>query len=184
MYTLYIDTHFINLVVALIKDDILIEEKVLESNKHSENTINLIKSVLDDNNITIDDIKEVIVINGPGSFTGVRIGVVIAKILGFTKNIKIKVITYLEALSLKYNEDVIIGIKDRNGAFIGEFDRFHKLAKDYYYLSNAELKTCKEKIIFDDSVNIDLVYKYLKCKNAINPHMIKPLYVKKIEVDK
>lgn len=184
MYTLYIDTHFVNLVIGLFCDDKLLEKKVLESNKHSENTINLIKEVLDNNNITVNDINGIIVINGPGSFTGVRIGVVIAKILGFSKNIDVKVITYLEALSLSFDRDVILGIKDRNGAFIGEFDKLHQLVKDYYYLSNDELKSCNKDINFLDNVDINLIYKYLKCKKAINPHVIKPLYVKKIEVDK
>lgn len=184
MYTLYIDTHFINLVVGLFKNGELMDKLVLESNKHSENTINLIKEIMDKNRIQIDDIKEIIVINGPGSFTGVRIGIVIAKIFGYAKNITVKEISYLQALALNYGEDVVVGIKDYNGIFGGKFDKEHNLVGDYFYLSNKDIDSYNKEIKLEDNVDLNKVYQYLKDKEGVNPHTIKPLYVKKIEVDK
>ena len=184
MYTIYIDTHFVNLVIALFKNDELLEKKELESNKHSENTVNLLKDLLYNNNISVDDLKEIIVINGPGSFTGVRIGVVIAKVIGFTKKVNIKTLSYLEAMSLNYECNVTLGIKDRNGVFVGEFDENHNLLKDYYYLNNKELENINFNIILDDSVDLLKVDNYMKTKNTINPHLLKPLYIKRIEVEK
>ena len=178
---LYIDTHYIDLVIALLKDNKLIDKRVINSNKHSVNTINLLKDILLDNNVKIDDIKEIIVINGPGSFTGVRIGVVIAKTMGYVKNIKVKAISYLQALSLNYNKEVVLGIKDRNGVFIGKFNKKHELIDDYKYLSNKE--NYKEDIIYDDFVDIEKVGLFLENKDSINPHLLKPLYVKRIEVE-
>jgi len=95
MYTLYIDTHYINLVIALYKDNKVIAKKELSSNKHSSYTVPTINDILKEKNITIKELNEVIVINGPGSFTGVRIGILLAKILGYTLNIPIKSISYL-----------------------------------------------------------------------------------------
>ncbi len=184
MYTLYIDTHFINLVMGLFKDGELIEKLELESNRHSENTINMLKKILENNKVLIDEIKEIIVINGPGSFTGVRIGIVIAKIFGVTKNILVKEISYLQALALNYNTDVVVGIKDYNGVFIGEFDKEHNLVGDYFYLSNKDKENYKKEIMLEDNVDLNKVYQYTKNKAGINPHNLKPLYVKKIEVDK
>ncbi|MBE6154337.1 MAG: tRNA (adenosine(37)-N6)-threonylcarbamoyltransferase complex dimerization subunit type 1 TsaB [Firmicutes bacterium] len=184
MYSLYIDTHYIELVLALFKNEKIVCIKKLESNKHSENTINLLNELLIENNITVDNLKEIIVINGPGSFTGVRIGVVIAKIIGYTKNINIKALSYLEAVSLNYDKDVIVGLKDRNGIFIGEFDKEHNLVDDYYYLSNKEFESFDKNIIIDDVVDILKVINYMKDKEVINPHLLKPLYVKRIEVEK
>jgi len=149
MYTIYIDTHFINLVIALFKDNVLLEKKEFESGKHSECTINLLNELLNNKNISINDLSEIIVINGPGSFTGVRIGIVIAKIIGYTKNVKIKTLSYLEAMSLNYDNDVILGMKDRNGVFVGEFDKSHNLLKDYYYLSNKEFENFDKSVILD-----------------------------------
>ncbi len=183
MYCLYIDTHFTNLVIALLLDGKVIDKEVLESNKHSENTINLIKEVLDNNKVSIDNVKEIIVINGPGSFTGVRIGVVVAKIMGYCKNIPIKAISFLQAVSLNYDEDVTLGIKDRNGVFVGSFNQKHELQEDYVYLSNKEIEGYPKEIIMEDfRVDIKKVYEFLKDKEEVSPHLLKPLYVKKIEV--
>ena len=53
----------------------------------------------------IDEQKldEIIVVNGPGSFTGVRLGVTIAKTLAYTLNIPIKTISSLEVSSISNN---------------------------------------------------------------------------------
>lgn len=182
MYSIYIDTHLIKLVIALYKDEKLIWKKELVSNKHSENTVNLIQELLDENKIKVDNLNEIIVVIGPGSFTGVRIGVVIAKILGYTKNIKVKPISYLEILSLNYNKEVVVGIKDRNGAFIGKFNNNNKLVGDYEYISNSELEMYNENIEFDDYVDYEKLIKYAKNIKEVNPHLLKPLYVKRLEV--
>ncbi len=181
--TLYIDTHYIDLVVALLKDNKLIDKRVINSNKHSVNTVNLINKILLDNKVNIDQIKEIIVINGPGSFTGVRIGVVIAKSIGYAKNVSVKEISYLQALSLNYDKDVILGIKDRNGVFGGKFNNKHELMEDYFYLDNKDLENYKDKIIFDEQVDIERVSLFLENKESINPHLLKPLYIKRIEVE-
>lgn len=182
MYTIYIDTHFVNLVLALFKDGEIVEKKVLDSNKHSENTIPLFSKLLEDNHITVDDIKGIIVINGPGSFTGVRIGIVLAKILAYTKNIPVKSISYLQAMALNYEADVVVGLKDRNGVFIGEFNKNHELLKDYCYLSNKEMENFSSDIVLDEDVDLLKIYRYVEEKESEEPHLLKPLYVKKIEV--
>lgn len=181
MYTLYIDTHFVDLVLAIFKDDNIIGKKSLESNFISETTIPLLKELLVECNLKLNDLNEIIVINGPGSFTGVRIGVVIAKILGYSLHIDIKAISYLEAMALSYDKEVIVGIKDRNGAFIGEFDANHELVKDYYYLKNDEIKNMN--IEFDKDIDLIKMKQYIKNKDIVNPHSLVPLYVKKIEVE-
>ena len=55
---------------------------------------------------------------------------------------------------------------------------------DYFYLNDKELDDFKENIIIDDVITLDMVYDYLKDKKDIEPHIVKPIYVKKIEVDK
>lgn len=184
MYTLYIDTHFINLEIIILKDGQVYAKKNLESNKHSEHTISLLKEILEENNLELSDINEIIVINGPGSFTGVRIGVVIAKVIGFTKNIKIKAISYLQALSLNYNSDIILGISDKNGVFVGNFNKEHELKEDYFYLTNKELENYPEEVTLAEKIDIVKVCAFLKDKDSISPHLLKPIYVKKIEAQK
>ena len=184
MYTLFIDTHFEILHVALFQNELVFDEILKNDGRHSEYFVNSLKELLERNSLTIHDLSGIIVVNGPGSFTGVRIGVVVAKLISYCEHIPIKVISSLQAVALKYDEDCVIGIKDKNGAFIGKFNKSHELMGDYFYLNNKELDDFKENIIIDDVINLDMVYDYLKDKKDIEPHIVKPIYVKKIEVDK
>lgn len=180
MYTLYIDTHSDLLEVALYKDGHVIKEENVFSHMHTDNAVNLIDLMFKETNITILDISLIIVINGPGSFTGVRIGVVIAKIMAYTKNIKVKALSYLEAMAISFKEDVNVGIKDRNGVFIGEFNKDYTLKRDYFYLTNEELNNYKENLRIDVKVDLENVYKYMENKEEVSPHLLNPLYVKKL----
>ena len=184
MYTLFIDTHYTKLHLALFQDEVVIEEIVKEGEKLTEYFIFTIQELLEKKHITIDDLSGIIVVNGPGSFTGVRIGVVVAKMIGYCKKIPIKVISYLQAVALKYLDDVTVGIQDKNGTFVGSFNKEHELMSDYFYLNHQELASFPENIIIDEEINLDMVYEYLKDKKDVHPHSVKPIYVKKIEVDK
>ena len=57
MYGLYIDTHYKELVLALYKDGNILDKRVLNSNKHSENTLNLLNLLLNSNNLKVDDLS-------------------------------------------------------------------------------------------------------------------------------
>lgn len=67
--------------------------------------------------------------------------------------------------------------------FVGKFNAQHELIGDYFYLHNQELEGYPENIIEDEEINLDMVYQYLQTKKDIHPHFVKPVYVKKIEVD-
>ena len=79
--------------------------------------IPLLKELLENNSIQFEQLSGIIVVNGPGSFTGVRIGVVVAKMIGYCKNIPLKAISFLQALSLKYDKAATIGIKRSEWSF-------------------------------------------------------------------
>ena len=80
MINLYIDTSLSDVSIACLKDDTLLNSIVRNiPNKHSVYTLSYIKEVLDNSNIDKKDIDNIFVVNGPGSFTGIRIGLTIAK---------------------------------------------------------------------------------------------------------
>lgn len=182
MYTLYIDTHDKVLVLALFKDKKLVDKIMLENKRLSSKVIEHLEKLLVLNNLQVTDINEIIVIVGPGSFTGVRIGVTIAKTMAYTKNIILKPLSYLQAVALSYDKPVCLGITDRNGAFIANFDMFHQLLDDYIYVSNKDLCNYKN-VLMDKEVDLDKLIKYGDKLIPVNPHLLKPLYVKKIEVE-
>ena len=57
-------------------------------NDHSETLVDVLDKFLKENNVTVDDITEIFVGRGPGSYTGVRISGTVAKVLALIKNKK------------------------------------------------------------------------------------------------
>ena len=84
MISLFIDTSGIDVSIALIRDNNIVT-KIVERipNEHSVYTTSYLDKVLNRANISPSDIDKILVVNGPGSFTGVRIGVTIAKVFAY-----------------------------------------------------------------------------------------------------
>lgn len=192
MYTLFISTYDKFIHVALLKDDKVLEHNIKESiNSHSIYTMPMIKEILANNNITTKDLNQIEVINGPGSFTGVRIAVTIAKTLSFTLNIPIKSISSIEALAVSsIDEKKLVTIKDLKGVYYGLFNEDNKLLEPLNYFNNKYFKEYIEKNNFENIIleNTNIcpkkIHEYLKTQNAQNPHHVNPLYIKQIEAEK
>lgn len=189
MYTLFISTYDKIITIALLKDGEVLEVSKKESSRnHSVYTVNMIDRLLKNNNIDTHYLNEIIVVNGPGSFTGVRIGVTIAKTLAYTLNIPIKTITSLEAISLGVDNDLdkkIVTIKDLKGAFVGYFDKNNEIITNYMYMNkdsyNDFIKDKEKYIVESDEMNISKIYNYMKSKEPVNPHLVNPIYIKGID---
>lgn len=80
MRRLSVDTSSSTASVAIIENDTVIMEKFSEDQKtHSEKIVPLIDELLKETKYTLNDIDEFCVCTGPGSFTGIRIGVALVK---------------------------------------------------------------------------------------------------------
>ena len=99
-YTLCIETATKTCSAALFEGEELIDFK--ESNdtySHAENLAVFIDKVLKNNNIDYSELKAIAVTKGPGSYTGLRIGVSLAKGLAFSLNIPLVAIDSLKSLA-------------------------------------------------------------------------------------
>ena len=87
-YKIYIDTSSReNRKVSLVR--VLKEqEEQIDEEKGEINIIISIKKILDRNNLKINDINEFVPNLGPGSFTGLKMGVTVANILNWSLGIK------------------------------------------------------------------------------------------------
>lgn len=212
MITLFIDSSSKSLSLAIVSSNKLIFNLKTESySNHSNYLMNTIIKAFNDLNMNIKDIDDIVVLNGPGSFTGTRIGVTIAKTLAWSLNKKLYLVNNLKALSLnnKLNNDVTIAIiPDRSDNFyIGIYEN-NILEK---YMNIEELpKYNKKNIEIISSFNIEIVDKicnnYSKENNVnktiinefnyiniieyahkngyINTHLAEPLYLKRIDAEK
>src|SRR6056297_4255606 len=74
--------------VSLQTGDGRVKEKRIEGRGvHSEYTVLFIDELLDRTGLQVDDLDSVLFSNGPGSYTGVRIGASVIKGLLFGKNV-------------------------------------------------------------------------------------------------
>lgn len=76
-------------VVRLMVDGKTKEYREVTGQSKSQNVLPLIEKALKELKLRVEDIDEIEVNTGPGSFTGTRVGVTIANALGWTLKIKV-----------------------------------------------------------------------------------------------
>ena len=105
--------------VALCEDSRMVAHYTLNTgNTHSQTLLPMIESVLKSAEWEIDDLDLFAVSQGPGSFTGVRIGIATIKGLAFGKNIPCAGVSTLEALAynLRYYSGIICPVMNARRA--------------------------------------------------------------------
>ena len=115
-YILNIETATKNCSVALAQEGkiILCKEIAEEGYSHAERLHVFIEEVIQEAGITFQDLKAIAVSQGPGSYTGLRIGVSAAKGLCFALNIPLIAVDTLQVLASQasISEGVIIPMLD------------------------------------------------------------------------
>ncbi len=184
MITLYIDTHTAVIVLALYKDEVLMDLEMSEEQRdHSQKCMPMLIQFLEKNQVSVHEVSDIVVVNGPGSFTGVRLGVTIAKTLSYTLGIPIRSITSLERFLPLDTPSKVISISEKNGYFIGVLNDKFETIITYDYVKKSENKEIG--LLLDESkVDYQKLITSAHQKEASNPHQVNPFYVKKIEVEK
>lgn len=203
---LYIDTSSNFLYTGIVDNNKLIAEIKKEFGHNlSEAALPEIVSMFEENKISPKDIDKIIVVNGPGSFTGIRIGITIAKVYAWSLNVPITTITSLEAMAISKEEDIpkVPIIDARHGyCYAAIFNSDNKEILKPSYLTYEELQKELDKIenyivITNDeeklkvthqntttyTPNILEVVNCFKTKKEINPHAINPEYLKLTEAE-
>lgn len=115
---LYIDTHdHDKIVLALLKNGRAVKRKIIKATaRHSEKLLVGIKKL-----VPIKQVKSIIVVRGPGSFSSLRIGIATANTLAFV----LKIPLYSVPSSLRYDE------ASKTGENLNELAKtYSKLKKD------------------------------------------------------
>ncbi len=201
MIVFYIDTTSNYLYTGLVKDNhLLAEVKKCLSKDLSTYTIDEVNKMFLRANIDPNMVDKIIVVNGPGSFTGIRIGVTLAKIYAFLLNKEITTVSSLEAMaeSVDVNKIKVPIINARRGACwtaIYDDDKIimeasyitleklklilYGLNKEYIYISNDAFDF--EVLEYNPDI-LKIVKKY-QDRKSINPHLVNPLYLKLTEAE-
>ena len=206
MTLLYLDTSSSFLYTAIKKDDEIIAEiKEKLDNNLSKFALSRIEGMFKIKNISYDKIDKIIVVNGPGSFTGIRIGLTIAKTLAWAKKIPIVPISSLEAMALSADSshNYVVPAIDarRNFLYASIYDNKNKsfimnekyisidtlnvalgnLYGDVVFITNDKLDINYDIEPYDPKIDV-LIDKF-KDREAINPHSIDANYLKLTEAE-
>ena len=127
MKILAVDTSSKICSVAILEDDKLVDEIDLDNGKtHSENLMPITKEILERNNLQLNNIDLIAVSVGPGSFTGIRIGIASIKPIAEIYRIPVASVTSLETLAqnVQSQNATIVSIIDakNNQVYCGIFD--------------------------------------------------------------
>ena len=130
MISLVMDTSNSYLAVGLFKDNMCLEAfQEKGSRRQSEKAIPTLKEVLDRHHIALKDVNEMIITSGPGSYTGVRVAMTIAKTLAAVSNVKIKSVSSLAAYA---GMNQALSVIDARGhkVFVGVYENGLPLIKE------------------------------------------------------
>lgn len=204
MRYLYLDTSSSFLYAGIIEDNKLIDS-ICEEMASDLSKIALLKisNMFTNNNLKPNDIDKILVVNGPGSFTGIRVGITIAKTYAWGLKKDITTVTSLEAMAISSNfEGYKVPLIDARRGYVYA-SIFDENNNEIFKACHISLELLKEKIneLGNDVViitndDIDLEYnkeKYkpdilkivqnYKDRENVNPHLVNPEYLKLTEAE-
>ena len=196
MKSLFLDTsaNYIN-VYLIENNEVVYSESLTVLKDMSNKIVPLIRKSFESVSFSINDLDKIFVTIGPGSFTGVRIGLTFAKTVAWGLNIPIYPISTLEFLaSVHTNKKRVISIIDarRGNVFAGYFDNnLNKLASEHLIsfssidILDDDLLVSYDGIYDSYKLDVDIIKLINKHKDdlPVNPHDLVPNYLKKTEAE-
>lgn len=189
MIVLGIDSSATAASAAILKDNKLLSEVFSDTGlTHSQTLLPMIDSCMKNAGINIDDVDLIAVANGPGSFTGVRIGIATVKGIAFTKNIPCVEVSTLECMAHNITsfDGVICSVMDARcnqvyTAFFEntEFCKVNRLSEDTAMsideLGEKIVELSKKIIFVGDGAELC----YEKLKDKVTNLFIAPSHIRK-----
>ena len=141
MKVLAFDTSSKALSLAILEDKQVLAETTININKNHSITLMLaIDFLMASLDLTPKDLDRIVVAEGPGSYTGLRIAVATAKTLAHTLNIELVGMSSLLALVPSQQEGLVVPLMDarRNNVYAGFYENTHPVFPEAH-LSFAEV---------------------------------------------
>lgn len=192
MYTVLLDSSNTNLSVGLARDNLLLENISYEAwQQQSEYMIPELNKLIEKYNVKKEEISAVMVAKGPGSYTGVRIAITIAKTMAVALGCKLYAVSSLRVQKDGKNPSICL-INARSGrSYIGVYEGNETLLEDQIMKNDEVLKYIADHPTY--SVCGDVKYLGLEVKESnnvlemlnlkealedVNPLSLKPVYMK------
>lgn len=159
MKILSIDTSSNLCAVAVLENTNLIKENILNDTKnHSERIMPVIAQTLEEANLKLSDIDLIVCDKGPGSFTGIRIGV--ATVMSFVDSLKLPAIGITSLEALAYN----VLLNEKKPSFVCSL--IDAKNNNVYFELYSTLDNIPSSVVSAECINInDLIYLLKKYDN-------------------
>ena len=192
MYTVLLDSSNINLSVGLAKDNVLLKEISYEAwQQQSEYMIVELNKLLEEFDVNYKDIDSIMVAIGPGSYTGVRIAITIAKTMALACNAKVYPVSSLR-IEKDYQNPSICVINARSGrSYVGLYEGSKIIKEDSIWKNDEVIKFVDENPMYSlcgnakylglEGKEISVIKQMLSLKDDIEPIdnylALKPVYM-------
>ena len=188
MYSLILDSATTLLYVALVKDNKVLYESYVEGkNDHAKNIVFMVDEALNKSNIKVDDLSEVVVGIGPGSYTGVRMAVTVGKMIAAFKHISLYSVSTLKLMASGYNGIVLSSIDARRG---NSFGAIFDTTKNKFIVEEALTETNKLKEndyefeVNEASYKVNPLLVLTYKEKVENPDLLIPNYLRDTEAER
>lgn len=139
MYTILLDSSNTKLAVGIAKNGLVLKSTIYEAwQEQSEHMIPEINMILETFNVQKEEIDDVMVAIGPGSYTGVRIAITIAKIMGYAMQIPVYPVSSLHVLKCENKPSICIVNARSKRSYVGVYQGKNVILPDQI-MTNDEL---------------------------------------------
>ena len=192
MVTVLLDSSNTNLSVGIAKDNILLDYISYEAwQRQSEYMIVELNKLLEKHNIKKEDITDVIVAKGPGSYTGVRIAITIAKTIAVALDAKLYAVSSLRVQKDGTVPSICLINARSNRSYVGVYQNQDVILNDCimkndevmkYIEDHPDYSVCGDtKYLNIQGIESNTMKEMLDLKDSlesINPLSLKPVYMK------
>ncbi|MFP4478189.1 MAG: tRNA (adenosine(37)-N6)-threonylcarbamoyltransferase complex dimerization subunit type 1 TsaB [Candidatus Izemoplasmatales bacterium] len=190
---LIIDTASKYIYLSLVIDDEEVDSVYQAGdNDHSVTLMPLLREMLDKASLELKDLDQVIVGVGPGSYTGVRIGVTVAKMVAYLNDIKVSKISSLALMASHSDKEYVLPLIDarRGNAFMAFLKQDNQqmtyLTQDI--LMNIETFKSKRdeeyEVVESGQPQIEKILKSSLLEEVNNVHELVPNYLQVTEAER
>lgn len=187
MKAIYIDSCSARLLVLAVNGDkIAMRQTDGTGLRHNSIILPYLDEVLGDVGLAIGEVEYIACGIGPGSFTGIRLGVTTCNGLSFSVSAKRIAMNTLESLAYNTSDDTLVLIDARHGNYYGgEYALGQEVRLSNY--TDEDIHTFNgDVIVWDGLHNIDNIIAVIvdKISNDDFTMQLSPLYLKKSQAER
>lgn len=192
MYTILLDSSNVDLSVGIAKDGVLLKEISYEAwQQQSEYMITEVNKLLEEFSVAPNDISSIVCGVGPGSYTGVRISITIAKVMALATKAKVYPVSSLMILEDGSNLSLCLANARSKRSYVGLYEGAKCVKEDTIWSNDEVLEFIKNNpdcvvcgntkyLGIEGKMNsvLENMVRLLPSLEAIDNHLaLKPIYL-------